>query len=218
MESRVYEQLPVQLERSAYQEAVEFTDYPAAEDAANAMETSEAMAAAVPSDTPPPVLSNPPEPLQPDFALERKAAVLAMIKYPWERLGYSVEFLGPRPGYRAMTISDKKKIEVYLRPGETPLLAAFDLAHEFGHAFDLEFNNADRRALWRKMRGIDPSIPWFGCNRCPDYETPAGDFAETFAYLLLGPGNYHSRLAAPPSPQQAEELTAFCQIEKQPVE
>lgn len=145
---------------------------------------------------------------------KRRNAVLALIDYPWKELGYKIEFLGPRPGYRAMTISDKRRIEVYVRPSDSVQSQAFDLAHEIGHAFDLQRNNAERRRKWRQLRGIDPGTPWFGCNRCPDYATPAGDFAETFAFLLLGPGNYHSRLGQPPTPAQITGLAEFCRIER----
>jgi hypothetical protein len=147
-----------------------------------------------------------------EFA-SRPKAVLGLIHYPWEQLGYSVVFLAPRPGFRAMTISDRHRIEVYMRSGDQPIDLAYDLAHELGHAFDLEHNDPERRTLWCKMRGIDPATPWFGCNRCPDYDTPAGDFAETFAFLLLGPGNYHSRMAPQPSREQVTQLAAFCRID-----
>ena len=138
--------------------------------------------------------------------------VFPLIRYPWEQLDYEVVFLGPRPGYRAMTISDRRRIEIYARREEDPKALAYDLAHEIGHAFDLECNDYERRNQWRKLRGITVETPWFGCDRCSDYETPAGDFAETFAFLLLGPGNYHSRLARAPAPGQMADLAAFCRI------
>ena len=140
--------------------------------------------------------------------------VLGLIRFPWQKLGYEIVFLGPRPGYRAMTISDRRRIEIYNRPGDSPLLTAYDLAHELGHAFDLDNNTTERRNRWRELRGIDPEEAWFGCNRCPDYNTPAGDFAETFAFLLLGPGNYHSRMALPPTKDQIPALAAFCRIKR----
>ena len=156
----------------------------------------------------------PPATAQADPLEKRRTAILALIAYPWQDLGYKIEFLGPRPGYRAMTISDKRRIEIYVRPGDSVESQAFDLAHEIGHAFDLERNNSERRKKWRELRGIDAGTPWFGCNRCPDYATPAGDFAETFAYLLLGPGSYHSRLGAPPTAAQISVLAEFCRIER----
>ena len=143
----------------------------------------------------------------------RSSAVLKLIHYPWQDLGFDVFFLAPRSGFRAMTISDSRRIEIYLRPGDGPLDAAYDLAHELGHAFDLQFNDDSRRSLWCSLRGIDPKTPWFGCNRCPDFSTPAGDFAETFAYLLLGPGDFHSRLAPPPKVEEIPRLASFCRID-----
>lgn len=141
-------------------------------------------------------------------------AALALIDFPWQELGYTVSFLGRRPGYRALTFVDENRIEIYVKEEETPQLLAFDLAHEFGHLIDLRFNNQERRERWMKLRGIDPATPWYGPSGCSDYETPAGDFAETFAYLLLGPGSFHSRMAPPPRPEQIAELAEFCRINK----
>jgi hypothetical protein len=159
------------------------------------------------------VLTTPPK-AEPEPETEagrlKKAQALALIQYDWEPLGYEIRFLGPRPGYRAMTIADKKLIEVYVREGDDIEVLAFDLAHELGHAYDLERMDTRSRNRWRELRGIDPKIPWFGCNRCPDYETPAGDFAETFALLLLGSSNYHSRLCAAPAPEEMTLLRNLC--------
>jgi hypothetical protein len=144
---------------------------------------------------------------------DRKQAVLALIRYPWEDLGFSIVFMGSRLGYRAMTLTARRRIEVYARPGDGLIQQAYDLAHELGHAYDLKNNNEERRLKWRELRGIDSSIPWFGCDACPDYATPAGDFAETFAFLLLGPGNFHSVMAPVPTASRIPELAAFCHIE-----
>ena len=140
-------------------------------------------------------------------------AALALIKFPWEQLGYKVQFHPRRPGYRALTFVDEYRIEVYVKAGESPEALAFDLAHEFGHIIDLKFNNRERRERWMKLRGIDPSMPWYGPSGCSDYATPAGDFAETFAYILLGPGSFHSQMAPPPRPEQIKELAELCRIE-----
>jgi hypothetical protein len=147
------------------------------------------------------------------FREKRRRAVLALIRYPWKGLGFHIVFKGARLGYRAMTLTAKHRIEVYLRPGDDVTQQAYDVAHELGHAFDLKNNDEERRRKWREMRGIELSTPWFGCDACPDYGTPAGDFAETFAFLLLGPGNFHSVIAPLPTADQIPELAAFCQIE-----
>jgi len=160
-----------------------------------------------------PSLEEAPAPPETALQRQRRARVLSMIHFPAEKLGYEIAFVGPRAGYRAMTNADKRRIEVFMRPGESAQLQAYDLAHELGHAFDLVYNNAERRRRWRELRGIALSTPWFGCNGCPDYNTPAGDFAETFALLLLGPDNYQSKMAPAPTPPQMRELAAFCRLD-----
>jgi hypothetical protein len=157
-----------------------------------------------------------PLPSAPRIVLEktRKQAVLSLIHYPWEDLGFSVVFLGSRLGYRAMTLTARRRIEIYVRPGEGVMNQAYDLAHELGHAFDLKKNDVARRRKWCELRGIKPDTPWFGCDACTDYGTPAGDLAETFAFLLLGPGNFHSTMAPQPMADQLQALADFCQIER----
>ena len=166
------------------------------------------------TDTPPDISPAPAssDPL-PALQHDRKEAILALIHYPWEELGFNIAFLGSRFGYRAMTLTARRRIEVYLRPGESASQQAFDLAHELGHAFDLKYNDDARRRKWRELRDIKVSTPWFGCDACPDYSTPAGDFAETFAFLLLGPGNFHSLIASLPTIDKVPDLAAFCRIE-----
>lgn len=141
--------------------------------------------------------------------MARYEAALALIEFPWQNLQYDIVFLSPRTGFRAMTISKKHKIEIYARPADDSLLIAYDIAHELGHAIDLTLNTAKTRKQWMKSRGIDPATPWFGCSRCSDYNTPAGDFAETFAFLLLGPGNFAGIIAPPPTAKQIPALTSF---------
>jgi hypothetical protein len=150
--------------------------------------------------------------LLPTLLEARKHAVLELIRYPWEDLGFDIVFFNARTGYRGLTISAQRRIEIYVRSGEGPILQAFDLAHELGHAFDLKYNDEARRREWLALRGIQTSTPWFGCDACPDYGTPAGDFAETFAFLLLGPGDFHSTLSPQPGADQIPRLAAFCRI------
>jgi hypothetical protein len=95
---------------------------------------------------------------------------------------------------------------------------AYDIAHEIGHVIDLTFNTAQSRREWMELRGIDPSTPWFGCNRCSDYNTPSGDFAETFALLLRGPKYFRSRIAAPPTADAIPALSHLLPKEFLPAE
>jgi hypothetical protein len=139
----------------------------------------------------------------------RPASALDMIQVPWQDLGYEIVFRPPRTGFRAMTLPAKHRIEVYARLQDDVELLAFDIAHELGHAIDLVYNTAETRRQWMQARGIDPETIWFGCNRCSDYNTPAGDFAETFALMLRGPKYFRSRIAARPSPEQFGTLTSF---------
>ena len=62
------------------------------------------------------------------------------------------------------------------------------------------------RADYLASRGLAASTPWFGCNACQDFATPAGDFAETYAQWQRGTAESRSRLAAPATPGQLAEL------------
>jgi hypothetical protein len=151
-----------------------------------------------------------PRPFQPESTLE-------MLQIPYESLGYEIVFMPPRAGYRAMTIPARHRIEVYARPQDDPELLAYDIAHELGHVVDVTYNTAETRKEWMKLRGIDPSTPWFGCNRCSDYSTPAGDFAETFALVLRGPKYYRSKMAPrPTTPEQIRAIAEFFPAELLP--
>jgi hypothetical protein len=141
--------------------------------------------------------------------VSRNEEALSLIKFPWQQLKYNIVFMAPRPGYRAMTYPKLHKIEVYARPSDDTSLLAYDIAHELGHAIDMTFNTDETRKKWKALRGIDPATPWFGCSRCSDYNTPAGDFAETFALLLFGPENFAGRIAPPPTPEQLPLLKTF---------
>jgi hypothetical protein len=139
----------------------------------------------------------------------RPESALDLISIPWQELGYDIVFMPPRAGFRAMTLPVQHRIEVYARPQDDLALLAYDIAHEIGHAIDLKYNTAETRKQWMQARGIDPATPWFGCDRCSDYNTPAGDFAETFALLLRGPKYFRGRIAGRPTLEQIPILTHF---------
>jgi hypothetical protein len=139
----------------------------------------------------------------------RPESALGLLQIPWQKLGYQIVFMPPRVGFRAMTFPAKRRIEIYARPQDDMELLAYDIAHELGHAIDLTHNNAKSRREWMEARGIDPETVWFGCDRCSDYNTPAGDFAETFALMLCGPKYYRSRIATRPTAEDIEALMKF---------
>src|SRR5579871_5334999 len=139
----------------------------------------------------------------------REEAALALIPFQWQQLHYAIVFMDPRPGFRAMTFPAEHRIEVYARPKDDVHLLAYDIAHELGHAIDMTYNTAETRKKWLQLRGIDPSTPWFGCDRCTDFATPAGDFAETFAFILFGPQQFRGRIAPAPASKQIPERLPF---------
>ena len=145
----------------------------------------------------------------PMAAAMRPETALDLIEIPWKELGYSIVFMPPKPGFRAMTFPAKHRIEVYARQQDDVSLLAYDIAHEIGHVIDLTYNTPETRKEWEKARGIDPKTPWFGCDRCSDYKTPAGDFAETFAAILCGPKYFRGRMAASPTAEQIPALLHF---------
>lgn len=137
---------------------------------------------------------------------DRGRAALASLDYDWRALGYSVVFR-PYDGHGLGSANRATRlITVYVRRGQSALSLRVSLAHELGHALDFEHGTQERRNAYSRIRGLDPSRAWFPCNRCNDYASPAGDFAEVFAAWLVGPGDFRSRLAGPPTAQQLREL------------
>jgi hypothetical protein len=134
---------------------------------------------------------------------------LAMIDYPWESLGWTIEFKPGRRGYLGLAIGPERRLEIYVRDTHSVREVAHTLAHELGHAVDLTYGIEYRRSEYRRMRGLSPDADWFGCDACSDYATPAGDFAEVFEYWLLGGGDFRSQLAGPPSAEQLEHLSTL---------
>lgn len=125
------------------------------------------------------------------------AAALAMIAYPWDSLGYRFVFEGPKRGFLAVTNTGTKTIEVYVRQCQGVDQLATVVGHEIGHAIDDRYLSPADREQVQRYRGYSPR-EWYGCNRCTDYATPAGDFAEAVAYIIAPPGRFRSLLAGPP--------------------
>jgi hypothetical protein len=115
-------------------------------------------------------------------------ATLAAIAYPWQdRLrGWVVAFVPPLAGVHGMTYPQQRRIEIYVRAGDTSTDLARVLAHELGHAIDVTYNDARDRDAWRRARGVDPGVPWWPSESAPDFASMAGDFAEAFAQWQTG--------------------------------
>ena len=173
-----------------------------------------------PADAPPPDAALPGTPVgpsrsasttapsDPPTAADRVSAAMARISYPWRQLGYRIVFMGPEPTLWGRTSQrSMSMIEIYVRPDESVDMLAHVIAHEIGHAVDLVYGNDQRRSLWFEMRGISPRS-WFACSMCQDFSTPAGDFAETFAYWQLGDFS-RSQLAPAPTPAELSQLATF---------
>jgi hypothetical protein len=121
---------------------------------------------------------------------------------PW-----ALRFLDGRPGYLGRTLWPERVIEVYVRAEQSIDEVAFALAHEIGHAVDLEHLEPATRARWRAARQLDPELEWFGPSDANDFATPAGDWAECFAAWQVGAGHFQSELGPPPD-DRAHRLMA----------
>jgi hypothetical protein len=138
---------------------------------------------------------------------ERGAAALALITYPWPRTGYSIVFTGPNDGLLGLTDPNSKRTTIFIRPIQSIRDIARVLAHEIGHTVDFTMTTDAERAEYRRIRGLDDRAWYPSCNGCSDYASPVGDWAETFAYWLLGDGSFASQLAPKPTAAQLSALT-----------
>ena len=134
-----------------------------------------------------------------------------LIAFDLSRLpGWTVVFLPGRVGYRGRTLPESKRIEIYVRQDDTARMVAYDLGHELGHAVDVTYSTPELRSSYRSIRGIPADARWFGCADCSDFATPAGDFAETFGFMVTDPGfNWRSVLGRPPTNEQIATVTAL---------
>lgn len=173
-----------------------------------------AQPAAVPVDVAPPRRTTARVPSRaarsaPTYPVRRGEAALAALDWPWQELGFSVRFAAHRGRFLGLTDASTRTITVFVKRGQGEGDLRTTIAHELGHALDAVTGTDEMRRGYRAVRGIDPDLPWYPCDRCEDLRSPAGDFAETFARWLVGPGDVRRTLAPPPDAAQLEELTYF---------
>ena len=132
------------------------------------------------------------------------AAVLSALGFDPARYapGWTINWAPGRPDIRGVADPNSRTITIYLRDGLSAASMAYVLAHELGHAV-----NYDRfpsgSAEWMAARGL--SGPWYN-GTYGDTSTPAGDWAEAFAWTVTSgaTGEWYSQLGPPPdSGQQA---------------
>jgi hypothetical protein len=124
--------------------------------------------------------------------------------------GVTLTFLPGGGALKGMTYYDRHHVDVFVGScsGESDALLRHVVAHEMGHAWDSLHMSDALRADYLSARGIPAGTPWFGCNGCQDFATPAGDFAETYAQWQRGASDSRSMMAAPATSAQLADLGA----------
>ncbi|MFP5220503.1 MAG: hypothetical protein ACLGIG_12375 [Actinomycetes bacterium] len=167
-----------------------------------------APAAAAPAPPPAPA----PDPLCTGAGWEQRrgAAALASLRRPSDASAFTVEFKGHHDSYLGLATVHERRLEVFVRScaSQSAGLLRHVVAHELGHLVDGARMTDAMRSEYMRMRGIPAGTPWFGCNGCADFATPAGDFAEVYAQWQRGAGDNRSQLAPPPSAGQLEQIAA----------
>lgn len=149
--------------------------------------------------TPPPTTQPGPE--------VRGQAVLASLSVNVLSLipGWTLEFLGEDPGYRGSTFPGERRIEIYVRNDLTDAQLAHTIAHEVGHAMDIDQMDDASRVDWITARGR-PGLAWWAPSGVSDYSVGSGDLAESVAWTLTDGGEWNSTVSGPPGSNQQRLL------------
>lgn len=136
-------------------------------------------------------------------------AAEAMLPFEWRNTlpGWEVRYRGSNSSFRGLTFPYDKVVEIYVRSGDTPESTAGILAHELGHAIDVTHFGAGDRDDWLNARSI-LSSPWWPSAYANDFQTGAGDFAESFAYWAVGDPS-SSEIGGNPSAAQLDVLRSL---------
>jgi len=110
----------------------------------------------------------------------------ALISYNWRGAlpGWTVNYQGERAGYRGLTNTSSKTIDIYIKSNDNAWSIAGILTHEIAHAIDVDYMTSAQREQWLTARGMP--MQWWPGSGAPDFSVGAGDFAEAVAAYLVG--------------------------------
>lgn len=137
-------------------------------------------------------------------ARETASRAVGLIRYDWRNglPGWELRFVDGRRGYRGLTHSTQRVIEVFVRDDDTPVVLAHVTAHEIAHAIDVTYFGPEQRGTWAAVRGLRPGAPWFVQSGGSDFASGAGDFAESFAWWQTTGSQWFGQLGPPPTVTQ----------------
>lgn len=144
-----------------------------------------------------------------EASLALGAEAEAMLPFSWQELlpDWNITYLDAHPEFRGLTYPYDKSIDMFVREDDTAESLAGILAHEIAHAIDVEHFGNDERNEWREARGIEDAA-WWPDAYARDFETGAGDFAESFAFWAVGDPS-SSELGSNPSQAQLNVIEAL---------
>ena len=161
-------------------------------------------ATTIPAATSPPGRPLPSPPLRPPPGRPRSAPKpLALITYPWTKLGYTLTFHGPKAGFFGLTDCHTHNIDIYVTSSQTVVQVAYITAFEIGHAIDCAHLADGHQTTWPALRGYHLTGSWFPSCSCSEDHFSSGDFSEVFARWQVGPA-YAWRSALAPAPTAAQ--------------
>lgn len=116
---------------------------------------------------------------------------LRQVNWDWKPVlpDWQIRFGPERPGYRGFARENARRINIWIRPGDSSEAVAGTIVHELAHAFDWKYLTPALRIEWIEARGLPPYTPWhapFG-RLGSDYRSGEGDFAESVSWTLQGP-------------------------------
>ena len=133
----------------------------------------------------------------------------ALLPFSWRQIlpDWDVVYLESDPQFRGLTYPYDQSIELFVRDDDTPESLAGILAHELAHAIDVQYLDDGDRNEWAEARRIEDAS-WWPDAFARDFQTGAGDFAESFAFWALGDPS-SSELGGAPNAEQRALIEKF---------